>query len=157
MYETANYKIEDAVKSIEKVAELAEKQTRPIEQVEVFLRLFSPDINKQDIATLPCNTLPVAQNQRFYGREDILRRLEEHLTPADTSSRLSSIALYGLGGIGKTQIALAYAYQSLDSLDAIFWISAEDAYTVQRDFSRVALNALQLPKAHPHAYQENMI
>ena len=145
------------MKRIEKVAEVAEKHARRMEQMEVFQRLLSLDINKQETATLPCNTLPVAENQRFFGREDILRRLEEHLTPADTSSRLSSIALYGLGGIGKTQIALAYAYQNLDVLDAIFWISAEDAYTVQQNFSRVALDALKLPRAHSQAYQENMV
>ena len=65
--------------------------------------------------------------------------------------------LYGLGGIGKTQIALAYAYQKLDSLDAVFWIAADTEYSIQQSFSRVALDALKLPNAHPQAYQENMI
>ena len=111
----------------------------------------------QEIATLPCNNLPVAQNQRFFGRGDILRRIEEHLTPDDTSSRLASIAIHGLGGVGKTQIALAYAYQKLDTVDAVFWISAEDEYTVEQDFSRVALDALKLPEAHHHAYRENTL
>ena len=145
MYETAYRNIEDAVKRIEKVAEMAEKQENQMEQMELFQRLLALNMDEQETATLPCHTLPVAENQRFYGRGDILQRLEEHLTPADTNSRLSSVALHGLGGIGKTQIALAYAYQKLDSLDAIFWISAENTYTVQKDFSRVALDALELP------------
>ncbi|KAL8853088.1 MAG: hypothetical protein Q9221_002119 [Calogaya cf. arnoldii] len=157
MDETAYQNIEHAVKRIKKVAEMAGKQARRIEQMELFQRLLSLDINKQETASLPCNTLPVARNQRFYGREDILVRLDKHLTPADTSSRLSSVALHGLGGVGKTQIALAYGYRNLDALDAVLWIAADDAYTVQQDFSHVATDALKLPNAHPHAHQENMV
>ncbi|KAL8658195.1 MAG: hypothetical protein Q9226_001193 [Calogaya cf. arnoldii] len=74
-----------------------------------------------------------------------------------SSIRLSSIALHGLGGVGKTQSALAYGYRNLDTLDAVFWIVADDAYTVQQDFSRVAVDALKLPNAHPHAHGENMV
>jgi len=149
--------IEDAVKRIEKVAEMAERQARAMSEMTIFQRLLSLEKSTQEGATLPCNTLPVAENRRFYGRQDILQKLDDHLTPTDTNSRLSSIALYGIGGIGKTQTALAYAYQKLDDLDAILWISAEDLYAIQQSFSRVATDALRLPKAHAQAHQENMI
>jgi hypothetical protein len=157
MYEAAYKNINDAVKRIERVADLAEKQAKRMDEMIMYQRLLQLNIDKQEGATLPCNTLPVAENQRFHGREDILLRIDNHLTPSDTSTRLSSIALHGLGGIGKTQIALAYAYKQLDALDAVFWISAEDSLSVQQSFSRVALDALKLPKAHPQAYQENMV
>ncbi|KAI0139030.1 hypothetical protein F4776DRAFT_47404 [Hypoxylon sp. NC0597] len=157
VYNTAYQNITEAVKRIEKVAEMAERHARAMEQISILQSLLSLRDFPQESVTMPCNTLPVAENSRFYGRRDILRHLEDHLRPADTRSRLSSIALYGLGGIGKTQIALAYAYQKLDDLDTVFWISAEDTYSIQKSFSRVALDALKLPKASPQAYQENMI
>ncbi|KAK2596204.1 hypothetical protein QQS21_006352 [Conoideocrella luteorostrata] len=114
-------------------------------------------MSKQVGAAFPCHTLPVAENHWFFGRRDILRQLENHLTPADTSSRLSSTALYGLGGIGKTQTALAYAYQKQEELDAILWISAEDEYSIQQGFSKAAVDALKLEEAHPQSHQKNMI
>lgn len=122
----------------------------------LYQRLLSLETNQAD-ASLPCNTLPVAQNHRFFGRRQLLEALENHLTPADTQSPLSSLALYGLGGVGKTQTALAYAYQRLDHLDAVFWIPAEDNFSIQQGFSRIAVDALKLPKAQPQNYQENMI
>ncbi|KAK6213364.1 putative pfs domain-containing protein [Colletotrichum tabaci] len=157
IYNKAYENIEEAIKRIERVAELAALQARNMQQMQIMQRLLSLEEPKQDGATLPCNTLPVAKNGRFFGRQEIMGQLDEHLQPADTSSSLSSIALYGLGGIGKTQIALAYAYHKLDDLDAVFWIPAQDRFSIQQGFSRVAVDALKLPNAHPQAYQENML
>ncbi|KAF4458057.1 NB-ARC and TPR domain protein [Fusarium austroafricanum] len=148
--------IEDAIRRIKDVAEMTERQARDMDR-KMYHRLLSLHISKQDNVTLPCHTLPVAENRRFFGRREILKDLEKHLTPADTSSHLSSIALYGLGGIGKTQIALAYAYHKQEDLDAIFWISAADQYSIQQDFSKVAVEALKLEEAQPQAHQKNMI
>jgi hypothetical protein len=149
--------IDAAVQRIEKVAEMMERQARTLYDRTIYNRLLALEVSKQESATLPCNTLPVAENRRFYGRQDILKELDRYLQPADTTTPLSSIALYGLGGIGKTQTALAYAYQKLDDLDAVFWIPAENEYSIQQGFSKVAVDALQLEKARPRAHQENMI
>ena len=108
--------------------------------------------------TIPCNTILVAENLRFFGCQDLLRRLEDHLKPANMRKPLSSLALYGLGGIGKTQTALVYAYYSkLDELGAVLWIAAQNPHSIQQSFSHVAVNALQLPNAHPQAHRENML
>ncbi|KAF2116366.1 P-loop containing nucleoside triphosphate hydrolase protein [Lophiotrema nucula] len=136
---------------------MAERHARAMKKMAIYQRLLSLESSSQDSGTLPCNNLPVAQNQRFFGRKDLLRQLDEHLKAADNQSSLSSVALHGLGGVGKTQIALAYAYQKLQDLDAIFWVSAEETYSVQQSLSRIALDALKLPKAQPQAHQENMI
>jgi Cdc6-like AAA superfamily ATPase len=44
----------------------------------------------------------------FVGRTDILKAMEDFLLSPEPSSKLR-MALYGLGGVGKTQIALKYA------------------------------------------------
>ncbi|KAL3463576.1 P-loop containing nucleoside triphosphate hydrolase protein [Aspergillus heterothallicus] len=157
VYNNSYKTIEEATKRIERVAEMTEKQARAMENMIFYQRIMNLEESRQFGASLPCNTLPVAQNHRFFGRRDILDAIEKHLTPTDTQSHLTSIALYGLGGIGKTPTALAYAYQRLDDLDAVFWIASEDPFSIQQGFSRIALDALRLKKAHPQAYQENMV
>lgn len=138
---------------------MAERHAQRMNQLSILQSCLSLGNRQMESVAIPfqCHTLPVAENRQFFGRREILQQLEEHLKPADINSRLSSIALYGLGGIGKTQVALAYAYNRLDDLDAVFWISAESSESIQRGFSHAALDALRLPKANPWTYQENMI
>ncbi|KAI0377693.1 hypothetical protein F5Y04DRAFT_263483 [Hypomontagnella monticulosa] len=155
-YDSAYQSITGAVRHIEKIAKIGDRHSRNMDQISILHDFLSLRDLQQEV-TIPCNTLPVAENRRFYGRQDILRRLEDHLKPGDINNPLSSVALCGLGGIGKTQIALAYGYQKIHQLDAVFWISAEDSLSIQQSFSRAALDALKLPKASHQAYQENMI
>lgn len=51
---------------------------------------------------------------------------------------LRSFALYGMGGVGKTQIALKYANTSRDKFDSIFWISSDNAITIGQSFREIA-------------------
>ena len=45
----------------------------------------------------------------FTGREDVLKRLMDHFVPQDQVDRSrKSFLLYGMGGIGKTQICLKF-------------------------------------------------
>jgi hypothetical protein len=161
IYEAAYQNIDEAVKRIEKVAEMAERQAerqaRAISEMNQLQQLLPQGGGRQEDATLPCHNLPVAENSQFFGRRDIIKKLDHQLWPADTGNRLSSIALYGLGGIGKTQIALAYAYSKLGEVDALLWIAAQDQLSIRQSFSRVAVDALQLPNAHPQSHQENML
>jgi hypothetical protein len=64
----------------------------------------------------------------FLGRSDILQTMHKHFssTPMDTLSGPSCCVLHGLGGIGKTQIALEYAHQYSSEFYAIFWVKAEN-------------------------------
>ena len=41
------------------------------------------------------------------------------------SDLTSSYVLYGLGGVGKTQIAIEYSYQHRADFDIIYWIRAD--------------------------------
>lgn len=50
----------------------------------------------------------------------------------------------GLGGIGKTQTALEYAYRSRDTYDAVFWVRAAGRETLIADFVALA-HLLDLP------------
>ncbi|MBO0797098.1 MAG: hypothetical protein J2P36_39975 [Ktedonobacteraceae bacterium] len=54
------------------------------------------------------------------------------------------VALHGLGGIGKTQVALEYAYRHALDYRAIFWIEAETSERALSSLLRMA-DILQLP------------
>ncbi len=49
-----------------------------------------------------------------------------------------TVVLRGLGGIGKTQLAVAYAKRHKDSYSAIFWLNIKDEESLEQSFAKVA-------------------
>jgi ATP/maltotriose-dependent transcriptional regulator MalT len=80
--------------------------------------------------------LPFARNPRFSGREAELRRLEEIIMDDKRERRLA--VLYGLGGMGKTDIVLEFIYRSLHKYAAILWIRAATKDTTTNSFIELA-------------------
>ncbi|TGO69307.1 hypothetical protein BELL_0780g00030 [Botrytis elliptica] len=71
----------------------------------------------------------------FIGREDILNKIEKGLS-SESESRV--VVLRGLGGQGKTQIALEYCHRARkNNIRAVFWIDATSESTVKKDFKSV--------------------
>ncbi|MFC5007713.1 FxSxx-COOH system tetratricopeptide repeat protein [Dactylosporangium cerinum] len=70
------------------------------------------------------------RNLRFTGREAELDTLRERLSEGGESTVL--VGLHGLGGIGKSQLAIEYANRYRNSYDAVWWIDA-DATTAEVD------------------------
>lgn len=70
----------------------------------------------------------------FIGREDMLEALSEGFK--DKSKR-KIIILSGMGGVGKTQVALKYAETSQDEYDAVFWLNAASAETLDNTVSEL--------------------
>ncbi|MGH3281606.1 MAG: FxSxx-COOH system tetratricopeptide repeat protein, partial [Trebonia sp.] len=65
-----------------------------------------------------------ARNAVFTGRTEVLEQLHDRL--AGTSMAVvAPMALHGLGGVGKTQVALEYAHRYMADYDLIWWIPAE--------------------------------
>ncbi|KAI0593543.1 hypothetical protein F4775DRAFT_586742 [Biscogniauxia sp. FL1348] len=95
--------------------------------------------------------VPHSRNRRFFGRRDILTRISErllHSVMRPFSSCLQTqrrFALSGLGGSGKTQIALEYTYQHLDDYKVVIWILADSAEKINQGF-RDAAEILGMPK-----------
>ncbi|SDK85355.1 FxSxx-COOH system tetratricopeptide repeat protein [Nonomuraea jiangxiensis] len=77
------------------------------------------------------------QNKNFTGRSEILARLRESLTTG-TSAALVPQALHGLGGVGKTQLAIQYAWQYRDKYDIVWWITADQAELVPSSLAGLA-------------------
>ncbi|KAJ5710647.1 hypothetical protein N7488_004803 [Penicillium malachiteum] len=87
--------------------------------------------------TKPCRILP-KYYPNFFGREQILKDIDAIFKQCEGSRELGSIALYGLGGTGKSQIALKYAHSTDESCN-IFWANAETEISLGQDFAKFAL------------------
>ncbi|KAJ5201210.1 hypothetical protein N7449_006013 [Penicillium cf. viridicatum] len=87
---------------------------------------------------LDLTAVPVIAN--FVGRQDELDNLWQFLQPTDSPSRKVAI-LHGLGGMGKTQLAIRFARDHRDKFTAIFWLSGKDRDTLLQSLSSV-LNRL---------------
>jgi Domain of unknown function (DUF4062)/Tetratricopeptide repeat/NB-ARC domain len=64
------------------------------------------------------------RNADFTGRGAILEKLHDELA-ADGKAVVLARALYGLGGVGKTQVALEYAHRYQADYELLWWIPAE--------------------------------
>src|SRR5260370_6535088 len=89
--------------------------------------------------------VPYRRNPYFTGREALLTRLHELLRASKAAALTQPQPISGLGGIGKTQTAMEYAYRSRADYQAVLWASAATREALISDF--VALAALlQLPE-----------
>lgn len=76
------------------------------------------------------------KNQSFTGREELLALLHDRLSTGTTA--VLPEALHGLGGVGKSQIAIEYCYRHQDDYDLIWWIPAERLTLVRQSFVNLA-------------------
>ena len=70
--------------------------------------------------------VPYPRNPAFTGREAILAQLEAALASGRTAAPVQAIA--GLGGVGKTQTAVEYAYRHRDEYRAVLWVRADPGW-----------------------------
>ena len=78
-------------------------------------------------------------------REQELEEIHKAIS-GDGSRR--TVVLHGLGGIGKTQLTVAYAKRHRDSYSAIFWLNIKDEDALKQSFANVAR---QILREHPSA------
>lgn len=117
---------------------------RQAEVLSLMKAFQEPPKIKRDL--LPCYFIPLGLNERLIGREDELRQLGEALDPQECNRKSRSFALCGMGGVGKTAIALRYAKKARDSYDAIFWITADNMIKMTQNFLDIAQNLDLVPK-----------
>src|SRR4029077_9252507 len=89
-------------------------------------------------------TVPYPRNEFFEGREAVLADLRKRLTERRKAALAQAIT--GLGGIGKTQTAVEYAYRYRDRYKAVLWLDAESTLGLKTGSAELA-GLLKLP--HP--------
>jgi len=88
--------------------------------------------------------VPYPRNPYFTGRDDILGTLYRQLHDSRTAAISQTQAISGLGGIGKTQTAVEYAYRYRDDYRYVFWIRADTELELTNSYVAIA-QALNLP------------
>jgi hypothetical protein len=66
-----------------------------------------------------------ARNRNFSGRGELLEQLHANLQAEATAAVVPTGAIHGLGGVGKTELALEYAHRFASDYDVAWWVPAE--------------------------------
>jgi tetratricopeptide (TPR) repeat protein len=97
----------------ERLQKLEEGEESDEEQTENFWK------NEKTV-----KSLPYCRNGYFTGREKTLADLQGALINNEATHPIQVIA--GLGGVGKTEIALEFCYRNLSRFHTVWWMPAED-------------------------------
>ena len=106
------------------------------------MNLTSVGIDSEQF-TVDFNLASFPEAAQFVARENDLSRMHEILH--GHSSR-AAVVLHGLGGIGKTQLAIEYVRRHKEKQTAIFWLNANDEDSLRLSFRNIARQVL---KYHP--------
>ncbi len=97
------------------------------------------EIRRGVVAQVPqCWNIPYQRNLFFTGREDILQRIAGTFFQKDDRLWPCVQAVCGLGGMGKTQVSIEYAYRYQASYQVVLWAKADTAETLLAEFAAIA-------------------
>jgi tetratricopeptide (TPR) repeat protein len=85
--------------------------------------------------------VPFRRNPHFTGRGELLAGLRSALNSGQPAAVQ---VLHGLGGVGKTLLAVEYAYRHARDYSQVWWLRAEEPVTLAGDYARLA-DQLDLP------------
>ena len=74
----------------------------------------------------------LTRNAYFTGRDTVLRQLREELRSRGVAVVLQMPTIEGIGGVGKTQVALEYAHRFKEDYDVVWWLNCEPPSTSTR-------------------------
>lgn len=106
-------------------------------------------------STTPVWMVPQRRNLYFTGREDAIAYVRNAFAAKKAGIMLPICAISGLGGIGKTQVAVEYAYHYANDYEVVLWAGADSYQSLTTDFVTFArADLLDLPeKADPEQEQ----
>ncbi len=116
--------------------------TLPLPRLDLAPRVMTPSPTPSAPLPLIWN-VPHRRNPNFTGREELLAGVESALARGGQAALTQAIV--GLGGIGKTQLALEYAYRHAGDYQVIWWVRSEEPTQLAADYAALA-GPLDLPE-----------
>ncbi|XDG08250.1 hypothetical protein ABKA04_007865 [Annulohypoxylon sp. FPYF3050] len=114
-------------------------------QTEIQSLLDNFSIRQAD-PRIPCFMVETfTRNKNFFGRQETLKHLDKCLLPSQDlvvsaqPDRIRVGLLCGMGGLGKTEVAIEYIHSRRGLFDAVFWIRAEDSSKLESDIAQIAV------------------
>ena len=107
--------------------------TTPAKLIEDVLVIDFPDLGRPKPISLPYPSLGTL----FKGRAGFLEELRTSLERSGEGRATAIVgrALHGLGGVGKTRLAVEYAWQHVDDYSALLFVSAETPQDLRRNLA----------------------
>ncbi len=136
--------IQDFASALEQAAGQASYATRPT-PVSPIEQHIPPSLLHATESSPALWNVPYQRYPLFTGRESLLQGLRAHFANGRPIALNQSQALSGLGGIGKTQLAVEYAYRYRQHYQAVLWARAASRDTLIADFVSMA-SLLHLPE-----------
>jgi len=93
--------------------------------------------------TLSLSLSGVTETRHFVGREEELIWMHQRL---DRRSGRRTVIVHGLGGMGKTQLAVAYTKRHRSDYSASIWLNARDETSLRQSFRNAAM---RISREHP--------
>jgi tetratricopeptide (TPR) repeat protein len=134
--------LDDALPRILQALQRPVPSPEPVRSAEVIAQLSAPPgglppVGHGQQASPPAIwNVPHRPNPHFTGRADLLKAL--HDSGTDAQPVVLTQVLRGLGGIGKTQLALEYAYRYGGRYCLVWWVRAEEPATLASDYAALA-------------------
>lgn len=100
-------------------------------------------VRARDMSPSGAFEVPFHLETKFVGRVDIIHKIDKYLRSNTIRLRSRVFVLHGMGGMGKTQIALRYVRINQDSFECIIWIQCGSHEQLKQSFRTVA-NAMGL-------------
>jgi len=98
--------------------------------------LFTVQVGAEQDFSISFSLSEVPEIEHFVGREEELAKIKE--TFQGDGSHRKTVLLQGLGGIGKTQLAVEYVKQQRDAYPAIFWLNGKSEDMLKQSFKNMA-------------------
>lgn len=135
-----------------------------LSRIENLVTACSPppgQTSSLDIATITRQVslmqLPTRIYPRFFGRESTFEKMDQVLGRDGLTTTFQSIALFGLGGVGKSSVAARYIERKMEEnkYDVVLWAYGETTASLRQSFTDMAL-WLKLSGAQPNLHDENL-
>jgi tetratricopeptide (TPR) repeat protein len=87
------------------------------------------------------------RNPHFTGRHELLHALRQQLADTSAGVVVRASVIHGLGGVGKTQLAIEYAHRYAADYGLVWWLRAEQPATIPSQLAALArrLGLFELP------------
>jgi hypothetical protein len=107
---------------------------------------------RYEYSILPKNSyIPFNPNPHFTGRQTDLLELYLKMIGNLNKIGINQVGTVGMGGIGKTQLAIEFAYRFSFAFEEVSWIQAAQTKDWQKEFVDLAKNRLQLEIINPES------